>query len=235
MEKTPAGTSVGVEDPYAFVERCDHLTDDGRCRFAIERADRDPAFARERRAADFSCPVVDPEGDWEWADCPHFRCRNRARECARCGLGEVRLAHDDARPLLESHHLSYRDGATTADTGGADGAVGTGDADDAGSADSVGDGGRGTDDAGNTDAGEGDADEGVGSGDTDDASDDGTPSHEITVFLCRWCHAKVHRSWARVDDDASPAPEAIAAREARRSREREELGFASAAERHEEE
>ena len=56
-------------------------------------------------------------------------------------------------------------------------------------------------------------------------------SHEITVYLCRWCHSKVHDSWARVDDGASPDPEAIAAREARRSREQEELGFESAADR----
>ncbi len=65
--------------------------------------------------------------------------------------------------------------------------------------------------------------------------EDGTPtsSHEITVMLCRWCHAKVHTSWARITDDASPDPEAIAAREDRRSRELEELEFESAADRYE--
>jgi hypothetical protein len=167
MEKTPAGSSVGVADPYAFVERCDHLTDDGRCRYALEHSGS--GFARERRADGFACPVVADAGpDWDWADCPHFRARNRSRECVRCGLDERRQAHSDGRPLLEEHHLSYADGAT---------------------------------------------------------------SHEITVFLCRWCHAKIHRSWTHVDDDATPDAEGLAAREGRRSREREEFEFASAAER----
>ena len=181
MRKTEAGTSVGVADPYAHVDRCDHLTDDGRCRFAVEQGDRDPTFAAARRRADYRCPVAsDPEeppapgaegltGPWAWADCEHFRCRQRDRECGRCGLAEVRMAHDDARPLLEEHHLSY----------------------------------AGEDDLG----------------------------HEITVYLCRWCHAKVHDSWASLADDVNPAPEAVAAREARRAREQRELGFDSAAER----
>ena len=180
MKKTPTGTAVGVDDPYEFVERCDRLTDDGRCRYAIEHASHDPAFARERRADDFSCPVVTDDGpDWGWQDCPHFRARNRSRECVRCGLDERRVAHSDERPLLEEHHLSYADG--------------------------------------------------VGSDGADDRTDE--PRHEITVFLCRWCHAKIHTSWAHVDDDAGPDPEALAAREGRRSRERDELGFTSAAER----
>ncbi len=179
MEKTDAGTTVGVEDPYEHVDRCDHLTDDGRCRFAVEQGDRDPAFADARSAEDFRCPVVGNRktagltGPWEWADCPHFRSRSHERACARCGLSGVRLAHDDGHPLLEEHHLSYAD------------------------------------------------------------SDSETPGHEITVALCRWCHAKVHNSWARIDDDASPDPEAIAARERRRAREQDELGFDSAAERRE--
>ncbi len=59
-----------------------------------------------------------------------------------------------------------------------------------------------------------------------------TLSHEITVFLCRWCHAKVHTSWARITDGVAPDPEAIAALEERRGRELEELGFSSAAERY---
>jgi len=168
MEETPRGTPVGVDDPYAVVERCDHLTDDGRCRFAAEHARAAPAFARERRADGLRCPAADPEGEWGWADCPQFRSREHPRECRRCGLEERRVAHSDERPLLEEHHLSYPEGET---------------------------------------------------------------DHEITVALCRWCHAKVHNSWARVDDDASPDPEAVAAREQRRSRELEELGFDSAAER----
>ena len=185
MEKTPAGTSVGVDDPYAFVERCDHLTDDGRCRYAIEHAEHDPGFAAERQADDVRCPAADPAGEWAWQDCPHFRARNHSRECVRCGLDERRMAHSDERPLLEEHHLSY---ANTS--------------------------------AGETRNGEG----------TDDDS-----SHEITVFLCRWCHAKIHDSWARLGDDASPDPEAIAAREGRRSREQDELGFSSAADRYDDE
>lgn len=172
METTPSGTSVGVDDPYAYVDRCDHLTDDGRCRFAVEQRDRDPGFAREREMDDLRCPVGEDEYEWDWCDCPHFRARNRADACVRCGLEEVRMAHTDERPLLEIHHLSY--------------------------------------------------------------ADEEELSHEITVVLCRWCHAKVHNSWARIADDASPASEAIAARETRRARELDEFGFQSAAERREE-
>ena len=183
MEKTDAGTTVGVEDPYEHVDRCDHVTDEGQCRFAVEQGDRDPAFAAARRDEEYRCPVVGDEtagltGRWEWVDCPHFRSRSHDEECRRCGLAEVRLAHEDDRPLLEEHHLSYADGR-----------------DD-----------------------DGDPDEGL--------------AHEITVYLCRWCHAKVHDSWARIDDGVSPDPEAIAARERRRSREQSELGFDSAADRY---
>ena len=94
MEKTPSGTSVGVEDPYDHVDRCDHCTDEGRCRFAVEQGERDPEFADARSREEFRCPVVgalDEEGltgPWAWADCPHFRCRNHERECVRCGLDE---------------------------------------------------------------------------------------------------------------------------------------------------
>lgn len=171
MEKTPKGTSVGVDDPYGVVERCDHVTDDGRCRFAVDHAQHDPEFAHERKVDGLRCPAADPEGDWGWADCPHFRARQRSRECVRCGLEERRLAHEDERPLLEEHHLEYRD---------------------------------------------------------DDRKD---LAHEVTVYLCRWCHAKIHDSWARIDDDVSPDPEAIAEAEGRRSREHAEFGFESAAER----
>ena len=169
MEETDAGTPVGVDDPYEFAGRCDHLTDDGRCRYALAHAGNDPEFARERRDAAYAC--VAAEEDCAFRDCPHYRSTTSGRECARCGLPEVRMAHESARPLLEEHHLSYADGDET--------------------------------------------------------------SHEITVSLCRWCHAKVHQSWARVDDDASPDPEAIAAREERRGKEQREFGFQSAAERYE--
>jgi hypothetical protein len=240
MERTPTGTPVGVDDPYAHAERCDHLTDDGRCRFALEHAGDseerrssgsrtqsgdggerrppssaeprsasnrtqsgdseghshsvsrpsagdsggqhppsnrpsagdDPAFAAARRADDYDCVVA---GDADWSDCPHYRSTTDGRECRRCGLDEVRMAHEDARPLLEEHHLSY------------------------------------------------------GAGDGDGDGDD--PAHEITVALCRWCHAKVHAGWARIDDDVNPDAEAIAAREERRSKEQSEFGFRTAAER----
>ena len=85
MEKTDAGTSVGVEDPYEHVDRCDFLADDGRCRFAVEHGDRDPQFARERRQEEYRCPVAGdpdetgPTGPWEWVDCPHFRSRASER------------------------------------------------------------------------------------------------------------------------------------------------------------
>jgi hypothetical protein len=201
MEKTPSGTSVGVDDPYDHVERCDHLTDDGRCRYAAEYAQHAPKFAAERRDDDLRCPAADPHGEWEWADCPQFRSRQRARECVRCGLEERRLANVEARddrPLLEEHHLSYAD--------------------------------RGSDP-------EGSPDRRAARNDASDREREGTGAgesgleHEITVFLCRWCHAKVHDSWARVDDDATPDPEAIAAAEERRAREQSEAGFQSAAER----
>jgi len=196
MEKAPGGTSVGVDDPYAHVDRCDFVTDEGKCRWARDHGHHDPEFADARSAEGFRCPAAvgtdgdagetprvsgqssgahsDPRDDtaeWNRADCPHFRCRQHDRECVRCGLEERRMAHDDDRPLLEEHHLSYADG------------------------------------------------------------DD--PGHEITVYLCRWCHAKIHNSWARVDDDAAPDPAAIAEREGRRSEEQAELGFESAAERYE--
>jgi hypothetical protein len=182
MEKTPEGTSVGVDDPYEHAGICDYVTDDGRCRYAFEYAGNDPEFAAERRADDFSCPVVADDGDWDWADCPHFRSCNRDRECVRCGLEERRIAHEDERPLLEEHHLSYTDGHGPSSS-------------------------------------------------AEDGDDGETLSHEITVYLCRWCHAKIHNSWARVTDDVGPDSEALAEAEQRRSKEQSELGFESAAER----
>ncbi|MDR9381886.1 MAG: hypothetical protein RI560_09500 [Natronomonas sp.] len=172
MEKTPRGTSVGVDDPYDLVERCDFLTDDGRCRYAAEYGHHDPEFARTRHEDDLRCPAADPHGAWDWADCPKFRATDTARECRRCGLEERRLTGEESRPLLEEHHLEY--------------------------------------------------------------PDDGRKelAHEITVSLCRWCHAKIHGSWARIDDEATPDPEAIAAAEGRRTKEYAELAFESAAERY---
>ncbi|TQR22270.1 hypothetical protein C9J85_08730 [Haloferax sp. wsp5] len=178
MEKAPGGTSVGVDDPYDHVKRCDFVTSEGKCRWAREHGRHDPEFANARSADDFRCPaaIAPDDADAErlgLPDCPHYASTTSGRECVRCGLEEVRMAHDStARPLLEAHHLSY--GATAATT----------------------------------------------------------PSHEITVALCRWCHTKVHKSFARIDDDANPDPEAIAQREQRRSKEQSELGFESAADRY---
>ncbi|QIB73287.1 hypothetical protein GL213_12715 [Halogeometricum borinquense] len=190
MEKTPTGTPVGVDDPYDYAGVCDHLTGDGRCRFALDRAGDDPEFAAARRGDDYACVAADE--DCEFYDCPHYRSTTDGRECVRCGLEEVRMAHETgARPLLEEHHLSY--------------------------------GESGGERAANTTERR--------SSSHRTQSDDDEPSHEITVALCRWCHTKVHKSFARIDDDASPDPEAFAAREERRSREQEEFGFSSAAER----
>jgi hypothetical protein len=210
MEKTPKGTGVGVDDPYEHVDVCDHLTSEGTCRYAFEHPQHDPAFARDRRRDDLACPVVADVGpDWNWRDCPHFRSTTNGRRCARCGLEERRMAHDDERPLVEEHHLSYADDAArrAADATGAP--LDTGDDGDHG------------------DAGGGDEDAGEGGGD-----EDAGPSHEITVALCRWCHSKVHDSWARITDDANPSAEALAAAEDRRSRELDEAGFAAASERY---
>ncbi|WP_313692026.1 DUF7097 family protein [Halorarum halobium] len=186
MEETPDGTPVGVDDPYEHAGRCDHLTGDGRCRYALDHAGNDPAFAAERRAAGYDCVAGDEEADW--TDCSHYRSTTDGKACARCGLEEVRMAHDAARPLVEEHHLSYAGAGSPGGAGGED-------------------------------------DIGV----TDDT--EGEPTHEITVGLCRWCHAKVHNGFARVDDDANPDPEAIAERESRRGTEMGEFGFSTARER----
>jgi len=213
MEKTPSGTSVGVTDPYAFAGRCDHVTSDGRCRFAFDHAASDPTFARERRREEYRCPVVEngpshsssvvgdatgpDHGDrdsseaWTWRDCSHYRSRTRGHECVRCGLEERRIVGSE-RPLLDEHHLSYADSSSPVDESRPEERIN-------------------------------------GSGTEAEARSE--PSHEITVSLCRWCHAKVHDSWARIDDDASPATEAIAAREGRLTREHTESAFETAAKR----
>lgn len=213
MEKTPSGTSVGVTDPYAFAGRCDHVTSDGRCRFAFDHAASDPTFARERRREEYRCPVVendsyhspsvaddatdpgrdDPDSSeaWTWRDCPHYRSRAHGHECVRCGLRERRVVGNE-RPLLDEHHLSYADSPAAVSENRSE---------------------KGRDESRMNDENESEA------------------SHEITVLLCRWCHAKVHGSWARIDDDASPTTEAIAAREGRLTREHTESAFGTAAER----
>jgi hypothetical protein len=61
--------------------------------------------------------------------------------------------------------------------------------------------------------------------------DERSVAHELTVTLCRWCHAAVHSSWARIDDDVNPDPEALAAAESRHSAEQSEMAFETAADR----
>ena len=168
MKRTPRGTPVGVDDPLDVVDRCDWVTQDGRCRLALERPDVNHRFVTERRLDEYRCPFIEDERTW--TDCEEFTSRDHGRRCARCGLEERPIAHDDsARALLERHHLSY-------------------------------------------------------------AEADGT---EITVVLCRWCHAKVHAGTARVDDPAEPDRAALAEVERRARLERAE-SFTTAADRRDE-
>jgi len=209
MEETPTGTPVGVDDPYDHVDRCDHCTDEGTCRFAFERFTDDPTFAAERRADEYRCPVVNPDADreWEWAECPNFRSTTEGKECRRCGLAERRMAHSRDRPLIEGHHLSYAESEARS-----------------ASERSSGDRREPRDPAERPDAA-------AAAGEESNHEDVQPGGHEVTVALCRWCHTKVHKSWARIDDDVSPDPEAIAAREHRRGKEFEEASFETAAER----
>ena len=231
MEETPDGTPVGVDDPYEYAGPCDHLTGDGRCRYALDYAGQDPEFAADRRADDYECLVADEDADWP--DCPHYRSTTDEKQCMRCGLEEVRMAHDAARPLVEEHHLSYGSGRRSGTRAGAgeESSKGMGDRrTDGRSHPSSERDGVGRDRRSETQGGASRSDDReVGS--DHDANGDDTPSHEITVGLCRWCHAKVHRGFARVDDDANPDPEAIAERESRRGSEMGEFGFSTARER----
>ena len=167
MKRTPKGTPVGVEDPLDVVTRCDWVTQDGRCRLALERPDANPRFITERRLDDYRCPFTDEAR--EWTDCEEFVSRPRETRCARCGLEERPLAHDDAtRSLLEHHHVAYPE------------------------ADGV----------------------------------------EITVVLCRWCHARVHTGDARIDESVDPPAAALAELQRRKQLEQSEA-FTTAAERRE--
>ncbi len=173
MKKTPKGTPVGVDDPYIYVDKCDHLTGEGLCRLILENRDVEGSFQVELERGDYVCPVV--EQKWKWENCPYFRYRANQKRCARCGLEERLNAHDNSRPLLERHHLSY-------------------------------------------------AGERVGGGEQMD--------HEIIVILCRWCHAKVHKSGARINDEVEPDRKALEMMEERKSAEMNETKFESARERH---
>jgi hypothetical protein len=220
MEETPDGTPVGVDDPYEIAGVCDHLTDDGRCRFALAQSGTDPEFAAARQADGYACHVGEA-GDWN--ACPKYRYTTDGRECVRCGLEEIRLAHEDTRPLLEEHHLSYGgDSASHPATGTTHGS---------GTQSAGQPGGHGkppiegvSDSAGSPDSEE------SSRADPEATGPAGATSHEITASLCRWCHAKIHNSIARVNDDVNPDPEALAAREGRRSKEQAELEFSTATE-----
>lgn len=157
MKRTPKGTPVGVDDPLDLIDRCDWVTSEGRCRFALEHPEHDPTFTSERARDGYRCPYV-PE-DRAWTACEHARVRDRSRRCVRCDLEDRPLAHDPtATSLLHEHHVSYPE---------ADGM-------------------------------------------------------EVTVTVCRWCHAKIHKQGARIDDETSPDPEAVAEVERRKRIEREE-------------
>jgi hypothetical protein len=226
MEKTPSGTSVGVDDPYAFAGRCDHVTDDGRCRFAVEHAERDPTFARERRREDYACPVVTDD----------------STEAGAPGASDASNASG----------VSDASGASGGSDGANPGMGNDGEHDGKYGRDAECDGTWtwcdcphyrsrsrdhrcvrcGLEERRTTSSGKRPLLAEHHLSYAEARSSEG--SHEITVSLCRWCHAKVHGSWARIDDDASPDPEAIAAREGRRSRERAEAAFETAAERRDE-
>ncbi len=220
MKETPDGTPVGVDDPHNVAGVCEHLTDDGRCRYALAYPGNDPEFAAARRADEYACHVGEEDN---WKACPKYRCTTDGTECVRCGLEKLRLAHDDVRPLLEEHHLSY--GSESADDSASE-------RDATPVQHSPDDHDRGT--ATGVESSPGSAvppksrsnDESSQSDSTSDAG-----PHEITVSLCRWCHAKTHNSIARVDDDASPDPDALAAREQRKSKKQAETGFSTASER----
>lgn len=220
MEETPDGTPVGVDNPYEIAGVCDHLTDDGRCRFALAQSGNDPEFAAARRADGYACHVGEA-GDWKV--CPKYRHTTDGRECVRCGLEEVRLAHEDTRPLLEEHHLSYGSDSSSQPT------IKTTDGSGTQPTRQPGSHGEPPTETTAGSAGSVDSDDSVPA-DPEATAPTGTTSHEITVLLCRWCHAKIHNSIARVDDDVNPDPEALAAREGRRSKEQAELGFSTATE-----
>jgi len=235
MKKTPKGTSVGVEDPYDHAGVCDHATGDAKCRYAFDFPEHDPEFAAERRDDDFRCHVAE---DGDWGACPHYRHTASGDECARCGLEERRDAHSDERPLLEEHHLEYADERSeSAEQASAERQRGASNADErsefAGHANAERVSERERSESAEQASGETASGRGRGESAERATDDDPEVGHEITVLLCRWCHAKVHNSWASIADDANPDPEAVAAREGRRSKELDELGFETAADRYE--
>lgn len=212
MYTTPDGTPVGVDDPYEHADTCDHLTDDGRCRLALSQNIDNPEFIAERRDDDYACLAHSYDGGNRttpaesdsvssipvsaFRECTQYQSTTDNRACVRCGLENVRIAHDtDTQSLLEEHHLSY--GSDTADN-------------------SV------ISDIDET------SNESIEKSAQNDTEAKIVCNHEITVAVCRWCHSKIHQSFARLDDDASPDPEAFAAREQRRAREKQELGFSPA-------
>jgi hypothetical protein len=202
METTPNGTTVGVDDPYALAGRCDHVTGDGRCRLAIEHPERDRAFARERRREACACPVVARHRDSAATGSDESSCTEN-RPIDKDRSEDVSSAENWAWWTCRQYRSRTRGESCRR---------------------------CGLEERRMTAAGERPLleEHHLSYG---EAPADGEVSHEITIALCRWCHAKVHGSWARVDDTVSPDPEAIAAREGRRSRERAESAFETAAQR----
>ncbi|QZA87488.1 hypothetical protein K0C01_06575 [Salinarchaeum sp. IM2453] len=166
-----AERSVGTDSPYTYVERCDHVTDDGKCRFAFEEFESDPTFAKRLRDDGYRCPAVDPSSSWTWKDCPNLQSTTSSQECVRCGISERRDGYHGDHPIIEEHHLLYPQES----------------------------------------------------------------GHEVTVAVCRWCHAKIHQSGKSLADDADPASEALALRDDRLDQESEELSFETAAKRRQQE
>ncbi len=53
-------------------------------------------------------------------------------------------------------------------------------------------------------------------------------THEITLPLCRWCHARIHNSGASIDDKVDPPDEAVEIKEKRLKRQKQETDFSTA-------
>ncbi|MFC7216373.1 hypothetical protein ACFQO4_20145 [Saliphagus sp. GCM10025334] len=212
MEKTPRGTSVGVDDPYAFAGVCDHLTSDGKCRYAFDHYQHDPEFARERAEADYACVVADAEGDCIGCHGASEPTSNASDGLDGLDANDHGEGSDASQPSSWAACPRFRSRTTErecARCGLEERRLGQV------------------------------PDESTISGERplleehhlSYARDGETVGHEITIYLCRWCHAKVHNSWARITDDVAPDPEALAEREGRRSLEQSELGFETAADR----
>lgn len=59
-------------------------------------------------------------------------------------------------------------------------------------------------------------------------------THEITLPLCRWCHARIHNSEASIGDDVDPPRKALEIKEKRLKKQKQETGFSKATKLYEE-